>query len=216
MRATAVSSSRSRPIYPTLTRGSSSSTGASKPSPARSTGIATTSVSSSIASASASGVRTLPRRTGRSAVASYSSIVITFRASVRNSSGSVVSSRRPRRLSATSGCLLTLSGTGVALDEPANGVDGDGQHAVHVGGVEVMDLTRSHLVDAQANSARSHLPHPRHDKQRRGLHVVTDHARPGPHLELAAQIRPWHLVGHEVRVERIDRAHHPDVVGHPS
>src|SRR5438105_15937831 len=165
MRATAVSSSRSRPMYPTLTRGKSSRTGASRPRPARSTGIATTSVSTAIASASASGVRTLPRRPGRSAVASYSRNVITLRARTRNSSGGVLLSRKPRRLSATSGCLLTLRDTGIAFDQPPDGVDGDRQHAVHVGRVEVVDLAGTELVDAEVDRPRTQLPKPRDDQQ---------------------------------------------------
>src|SRR5712692_2249376 len=144
-------------MYPTLTRGSSSSTGASNPRPARRTGIATTSRSTEIAGASASGVRTVPRRTGRSAVASYSSIVISLRARFRNSSGGVDTSRRPTRLSATSGWLLTFSGT-VVLDEPLQRVHGDAQHAVHVGRIEVMDLPRPKLVDAEVDRARAQLP----------------------------------------------------------
>src|SRR5437867_9306896 len=196
-------------------RGSSSRTGASRPRPARSTGIATTSVYSSIASASASGVCTLPWRTGRSAVASYSSIVITFRAWTRNSSGGVVLSRRPRRPYATSGCLLTCSATLVALDEPSDRVDRDRQHAVHVRRVEVVDLARTDLVDAQAHRAGAHLAQAGNDVQRRGLHVVADDAGSRPHLELGAQVRPGHLVGDQVRVERVDRAHDPEVVRDP-
>src|SRR6267378_8076852 len=128
--------------------------------------MATTSVSTAIASASASGVWTLPRRTGRSAVASYSSSEITLRASTRNSSGGVLLSRRPRRLSATSGCLLTLRGTRVAFDQPPDGVDGDRQHAVHVGRVEMVDLAGAQLVDAQVDGPRTHLPKPRDDQER--------------------------------------------------
>src|SRR5438093_606911 len=97
-------------------------------------------------SASASGVCTLPRRTGRSAVASYSSIVITLRAWTRKSSGGVLLSRRPRRPSATSGCLLTCSAKLVTLDEPADRVDRDRQHAVHVRRLEVVDVGRTHLA----------------------------------------------------------------------
>src|SRR5690349_9644203 len=126
--------------------------------------MATTSRSTSIASASASGVCTLPRRTGRSAVASYSSIVITLRAWTRNSSGGVLVSRKPRRPSATSGCLLTLSGKLVALDEQPNRVDRRGKHAIHVGRVEVVDLASSDLVHAQAHRAGAHLAETRHDQ----------------------------------------------------
>src|SRR5580704_16031044 len=100
--------------------------------------MATTSRSMEMESASASGVCTVPRRTSRSAVASYSNSVITLRARTLNSSGGVDRSRNPRRLSATRGWLLTLSGT-VVLDEPPNGVHRHLQHAVHVGGVEVVD-----------------------------------------------------------------------------
>src|SRR5438094_4549777 len=212
MRATAVSSSRSRPMYPTLTRGRSSSTGASRPRPARSTGIATTSVSTAIASDSASGVRTLPRRPGRSAVASYSRNVITLRASTRNSSGGVVLSRKPRRVSATSGCLLTLSGTGVAFDQPPHSVDGHLQHAVHVRGVEVMDLAGAELVDAEVDRACSQLPQPRNDEERRSLHVVAEDAGLRPHRELIAEMRARHLVRKKVRVERIHGSDEPNVV----
>src|SRR5438132_8153533 len=212
MRATAVSSSRSRPMYPTLTRGRSSRTGASRPRPARSTGMATTSVSTSIASASASGVRTLPRRTGRSAVASYSRSEMTLRARTRNSSGGVVLSRRPRRLSATSGCLLTLSGMGVAGDEPPNRVDGDLQHPVHVGGVEVMDLAGAELVDAEVDGPGSQLPEPRDDEKRRCFHIVAEDSRLRPHRELIAKMWARHLVRKEVRVERIHGSDEPDVV----
>src|SRR5712671_5585582 len=108
--------------------------------------MATTSSSTVMAGASASGVRTEPCFTGRSAIASYRRKVITFRASVRNSSGGVVLSRSPRRLSATSGCLLTLRGTCVARDEPPQGINRDLQHAVHVRRIEVMDLAGAELV----------------------------------------------------------------------
>src|SRR5262245_37161559 len=184
-------------MEPARTLGSSSSTGASRPRPARRTGIATTSVSSSMASASASGVCTLPCRTGRSAVASYSSIVITLRAWTRNSSGGVLLSRRPRRPSATIGCLLTLSGT-VALDENADRIDGDIQHADHEGRVEVVDLAGADLVNAQVDAARAHLAQPRHDEQRRGFHVVAEDAGLRPHVQLVAQVRPGHGVGQQV------------------
>src|SRR6202140_5756404 len=109
------------------------------PSPERRTGIATTSRAIEIAGASVSGVSTLPWRTGKSAVASYSNSVITLRASTLNSSGGVEGSRNPRRLSATRGWLLTFSGT-VVLDEPPDGVHGHLQHAVHVRRVEMVDL----------------------------------------------------------------------------
>src|SRR5713101_1877805 len=143
-------------MYPTLTRGSSSSTGASSPRPARRTGIATTSRSIEIESASARGVRTVLWRTGRSAVASYRRTVISLRARTLNSSGWVDTSRRPARLSATSGWLLTFSGT-VALDQKLHGIDGDAQHAVHVFRVEMMDLAGAQLIDAKVDRARAQL-----------------------------------------------------------
>src|ERR1700694_90969 len=177
-------------MYPTLTRGRSSITGASRPRPARSTGIATTSAAISIASAAASGVCTLLRFTGRSAVASYSSIVMTLRARARNSSGCVVLSRSPRRLSATSGCLLTLRGTRVARDQAPQGVDRDLQHPVHVRRVEMLDLSRAELVHAQVDGGGAQLAQPRHDEERRRLHVVAQHAGPRPHLQLLTDVGP--------------------------
>src|ERR1700682_2200200 len=150
------------------------------PRPARSTGMATTSRAIDIAGASVSGVSTLPCRTGRSAVASYKSKVITLRASALNSSGEVDRSRNPRRLSATSGWLLTFSGT-VLLDQTADRVHGNLQHAVHVRRVEVMDLARAKLVDAQVDRARAQLAQPRHHEQRRRFHVVAQNPRPRPH-----------------------------------
>src|SRR5260370_10943767 len=134
--------------------------------------MATTSLSISIASASASGVCTLPRFTGRSAVASYSSIVMTLRARARNSSGCVALSRSPRRLSATSGCLLTLSATNVTRDEPTQRVDGDFQHAVHVGESEVIDLSCPKLVHAEVERPRAQLAQPRIYQDRRLLHFA--------------------------------------------
>src|SRR5216684_6380585 len=199
-------------MYPTLTRGSSSSTGASKPRPARRTGIATTSRSTRVAAASASGVRTVPCRTGRSAVASYSRSVISLRARFRNSSGGVDVSLRPTRLSATSGWLLTFSGT-VVLDQPLQRVHGDPQHAVHVGRIEVMNLARSELVDAEVDRACAQLADAGDHEKRRRFHVVAQHSRPGPHLELLSQLfGARHAVWHEVRVERVDRADDADVV----
>src|SRR5258708_22100269 len=174
--------------------------------------MATTSLSISIASASASGVCTLPRFTGRSAVASYSSIVMTLRARARNSSGCVALSRSPRRLSATSGCLLTLSATDVTRDEPTQRVDGDLQHAVHVGRVEVMYLPGPELVHPEGARSRAQLAQARHDEERRRLHVVAQHPGPGPHLELVAQVRAGHLVGQQVGVEGVDRRKDADVV----
>src|SRR5260370_12865732 len=87
---------------------------------------------------------------------------MTLRARARNSSGCVALSRSPRRLSATSGCLLTLSATDVTRDEPTQRVDGDLQHAVHVGRVEVMYLPGPELVHAEVDRSPSHLPHPPH------------------------------------------------------
>src|SRR5216683_706995 len=199
-------------MYPTLTRGSSSSTGASKPRPARRTGIATTSRSTDVDSASASGVRTVPWRTGRSAVASYSSMVISLLASTRNSSGGVLLSRRPPRLSATSGCLLMCSGT-IVLDEPLQRADRDAQHAVHVRRIRVKDLTRAKLVDAEVDGAGANLPDASYHEQRRRLHVVAENAGARPHRQLIAQLMPArHAVGNEVRVERVDRPDDAHVV----
>jgi hypothetical protein len=56
---------------------------------------------------------------------------MTLRARTLNSSGEVERSRNPRRLSATSGWLLTFSGT-IVLDEAPDGVNGHLEHAVHV------------------------------------------------------------------------------------
>src|ERR1700680_456453 len=106
-----------------------------------------------------------------------------LRASTRNSSGVVELSRSPRKLSATSGWLLTFSGT-VVLDQQPDGVHCDLQHAVHVRGVEGVNLSRAQLIDAQVDRARAQLSQPRDHKQSRGLHVVAEHARPRPHLEL--------------------------------
>src|SRR5713101_5367605 len=199
-------------MYPTLTRGSSSSTGASSPRPARRTGIATTSRSIEIESASARGVRTVLWRTGRSAVASYRRTVISLRARTRNSSGCVETSRKPARLSATSGWLLTFSGT-VALDQQLHRIDGDAQHAVHVLRVEVVDLAGAELIDAKVDRARAQLANSRDDKERRRLHVIAEHARPRPHIELLAQLaRSGHGVGQQVGVQRIHRANDAYVV----
>src|SRR5260370_9991376 len=155
-------------MYPALARGSRSSTGPSSPRPARRTGIATTSRSTEMDAASASGVRTVPCRTGRSAVASYSRTVISLRARTRNSSGWVETSRKPARLSATSGWLLTFSGT-VALDQQLHRVDSDAQHAVHVFRVECVDLSGSQLVDATVHHAPPHLATSSHDEYPRRL-----------------------------------------------
>src|SRR6266536_4856457 len=175
--------------------------------------MATTSVSISSAYASARGVWTLPWRTGMSAVASYRSIVITLRAWTRNSSGGVLLSRRPRSPSATRGCLLTLSGNCVALDEPADGVDRHRKHAVHVGRVEVMDLADADLVDAKTDGAGAHAAQAGDDEQRGRLHVVADDPGLGPHLQLGPEVGPGHPVREQVGVERVDRAHHSDVAG---
>src|SRR5260370_7307818 len=209
MRATAVSSSRSSPMYPTLTRGSSSSTGQSSPRPARSTGIATTSRATEIEAASASGVRTVPWRTGRSAVASYRRTVISLRARTRNSPGWVDTSRKPARLSATSGWLLTFSGT-VALDQQLHRIDGDAQHAFHIFRVEVVDLARAQLVDAHVDRAGAQLADSRDDEERRRLHVIAEHARARPHVELLAQLaRSRHGVGQEDGVQPVDPPNNP-------
>src|SRR5712664_257305 len=212
MRATAVCSSRSSPMYPTLTRGNSSSTGPRSPRPARSTGIATTSCSTEIASASFSGVCTVPCTTGRSAVASYTSSVMILRASTLNSSGWVARSRKPRRLSATSGWLLTFSGTCVLFDQKTDRVHRDLQHAIHIRRIEMMDLSRAELVHAQVDRACTQLPDARHNEKRGRLHVVAQHARSRPHLQLVSQVRPRHGVWHQIRVERIHRADDPDVM----
>src|SRR4030088_2655211 len=127
------------------------------PSPERSTGIATTSCAIEIAAACISGVCTLPCFTSRSTVASYSRNVMILRASTLNSSGVVERSRNPRRLSATSGWLLTFSGT-VVLDQPADGVHRDLQHAIHVGRVEVVDLSSADLVHAQVDGPCTQPP----------------------------------------------------------
>src|SRR5260370_12480641 len=154
--------------------------------------------------ASASGVRTVPCRTGRSEVASYSRTVISLRARARNSSGWVETSRRPARLSATSGWLLTFSGT-VALDQQLHRIDGDAQHAVHVLGVEMMDLAGAQLIDAKVDRARAQLANSRDDEERRRLHLVPDHPPPPPHVELLAQLaRSGHCVRQEVGVQRVD------------
>src|SRR6267378_8372043 len=94
-----------------------------------------------------------------------------LRASTRNSSGAVERSRKPRRLSATSGWLLTFRGT-VGLDQQPKRVDRDLQHAIHVRRIQVMDLTRAELVHAKVDRARAQLPQPRHHEKRRRLHVV--------------------------------------------
>ena len=78
-----------------------------------------------------------------------------------------------------------------------------------------MDLARAELVDAQVDGARAQLAQPRHDEQRRRLHVVAEDACARPHVQLLAQVvRPRHALGHEVRVESVDRADHADVVRH--
>src|SRR6267142_4945373 len=111
-----------------------------------------------------------------------------LRASTLNSSGAVERSRRPRRLSATRGWLLTFSGT-VVLDQSPDSIDGNLQHAIHVRRVEVVDLPRAQLVHAQVDRARAQLPQARDHKKSRGLHVVAEHARARPHLKLVPQVR---------------------------
>src|SRR5260370_28524873 len=143
-------------MYPTLTRGSSSSSGGRGARRGGSTGIATASRSTRVAAASASGVCTVPCRTGRSAVASYRRSVMSLRARFRNSSGGVVASRSPARLSATSGWLLTFSGT-VALDQQLQGIHRNAKPAVHVPRIHVMDLARPQLVDTHVDRARPQL-----------------------------------------------------------
>src|SRR5712692_8127371 len=122
---------------------------------------------------------------------------MSLRARARNSSGRVAASRRPARLSATSGWLLTLSGT-VVLDQPPESVDGDPKHAVHVLWVQVMDLARAELVDAEVDRARAPLADARDHEQGGRFHVVAEHARARPHFQLVAQVGPRHGVGHEV------------------
>src|SRR5215472_13352164 len=187
MRATAVSSSRSRPMYPTLTFGSSSSTGPRSPRPARSTGIATTSLATLVAAASASGVRTVPPAAGRSQVASYRRNVIAWRASERNSSGVVAWSRSPARQCWTTGWRLTCSAT-ISLDEPAHGVHGDLDQSVHGRGVRVVDLAGPELVHAQQDDARTPPAERAHHQERRRLHVVGHHAGARPHCQLGPQL----------------------------
>src|SRR6266851_2780337 len=137
---------------------------------------------------------------------------MSFRARFRNSSGGVAESRRPARLSATSGWLLTFSGT-VVLDEQLHSIDRDAKHAVHVLRVYVMDLAGAQLVNAEVDCARTQLADARHNKQRRRLHIVAEHAGARPHRQLLSQlVTPRHAVGHEVRVERVNRADDADVV----
>src|SRR5260370_16920190 len=133
---------------------------------------------------------------------------MSLRARTRNSSGGVAESRKPARLSATSGWLLTFSGT-VVLDQAAEGIDGDPKHAVHVLRVEVMDLARAQLVDAEVDRARAALPNARDDEKRGRLHVVAQHARTRPHLELVAQLGARHAVAHPPRIKPINRPEHP-------
>src|SRR5215472_10318265 len=109
--------------------------------------MATTSASTRRPAAFESGVRTVVARVGRSRVASASRNVIAFRASARNSSGTVARSRSPARQSWTTGCALTCSGT-VPFDQPAHGIHGHGQEPVHVRGLEMLDLAGPHLVGA--------------------------------------------------------------------
>src|SRR3981081_257265 len=125
-----------------------------------------------------------------------------LRASTLNSSGVVELSRSPRRLSPTSGWLLTLSGT-VLLDQPPNRVDCHLQHPLHVLRVAVLNLAGTELVYAEGDRARAPLAQARYHEQGRRLHVVAQDARPRPHLELVAQVKSWHLVGHQVRIQGI-------------
>src|SRR5712692_4032641 len=138
---------------------------------------------------------------------------MSLRARTRNSSGGVAESRKPARLSATSGWLLTFSGT-VVLDQQLQGIHRDAKHAVHVLRVQMMDLARAQLVDAQVDRARTQLADASDDEQRRRLHIVAKHAGARPHRQLIAQLMPpRHAVGNEVRVERVNRPDDPDVVG---
>src|SRR6202030_2812321 len=110
-----------------------------------------------------------------------------------NSSGGVERSRRPRKLSATRGWLLTFSGT-VALDEKPDRIHRNLQHALHVRGVEVVDLSGTQLVHAEVDRARSKLAQTGHHEERGRLHVIAQHAGSRPHLELVTQMRPGHGV----------------------
>src|SRR5438105_14815265 len=94
-----------------------------------------------------------------------------LRARSRNSSGSVVLSRSPARQSWTIGWLLTWSGT-VGLDQPADRVDRNPQHAVHEGGVQVVDLSSAHLVDAEQDDAGAIAAQGRDHQDGGRLHVV--------------------------------------------
>src|SRR5207245_5725379 len=137
---------------------------------------------------------------------------MSLRARTRNSSGRVATSRRPTRLSATSGWLLTFSGT-VVLDQTLKCFHCDAQHAVHVRRIEVMDLARAELVDAEVDRARTKLPQSRDDEERRRLHVVAEHARARPHLELFAELmQAWHALGDQVRVKRVDGSNDAHVI----
>src|SRR4029077_6567378 len=110
-------------------------------------------------------------------------------ASTLNSSGGVVRSRSPRRLSATSGWLLTFSGT-IVLDKAPDRVHCDLQHAVHVGRVEVVDFAGAQLIHTEVDRCRTQLSHTRDHKEGRGFHVIAQYARARPHLQLVAQVRP--------------------------
>src|SRR5205807_1868321 len=129
---------------------------------------------------------------GGSAVDSYSSIVVSLRARVRKSSGGVDMSRRPAGLSGTRGWLLTCSGT-VVRDQQLQRVDRDAKHAIHVRRVEVMDLARAQLIDAEVDGARAQLAEPRDHEERRCFHVIAEHPGARPHVELLVQLLgPWH------------------------
>src|SRR5580693_1834765 len=114
---------------------------------------------------------------------------MTLRARTLNSSGEVERSRNPRRLSATSGWLLTFSGT-IVLDEAPDGIHGHLEHAVHVRRVEMVDLAGAELVHAQVDRAGAQPPQAGDHEERGRLHVVAEHAGPRPHLELVTQVRP--------------------------
>src|ERR1700704_1744322 len=121
-----------------------------------------------------------------------------FRASALNSSGGVATSRSWRRLSPTSGWLLTLRDKAVPLDQPPHRVDRHLQHSVHIRRIEVMDLAGAELVDAQVDCPGAQLAKARHDKKRGRLHVVAQHPGPRPHFQLVAKVKPRHAVGDEV------------------
>src|SRR4029077_6121605 len=59
---------------------------------------------------------------------------------------------------------------------------------------------------------RRELAQPGHHEQRRGFHVVAEHARARAHLELFARGLSWHAVLREVGIEGVDAADDPDVI----